>query len=123
MDPQFLDAFSYTVDIQRWDGTYDGNGLPQHSATVLTFRCRISGKKLGERRPSTDEDNQDVFDIWFEDTENLSFTVKDKVILPDDAPFAENRYPTIYAVARVTRWDGQHHIKMQLGWQYHRQGQ
>jgi hypothetical protein len=122
-DSQFYEAFSHTVQIQRWAGTYDEYGSPQLQPEVLEFPCRLSGKKLGERRAMTDEDNQDVFDVWFSDPEDRLFTVNDKLTLPDEGPFQQNRYPTIYAIARVTRWDGQHHIKLQCGWQYHRQGQ
>jgi len=122
-EPDFLSMFAHTVQIQRWDGTYDGEGNPSPSATVLEFQCRISGKKLGERRSQGDGDNQDVFDIWFYDPENRTFTVNDKVTLPTDLAFAQDRNPSIYAVARVTDEEGQHHIKIQCGWQYHRQGQ
>lgn len=123
-ESEFYTMFAHVVELQLWDGTYDRFGIPNHSAEVLAFPARISGKKLGERRPMTEGDNQDVFDIWFHDPDNHTYTINDKVILPsDDAAFAQGRFPTIYAVVRVTDDDGQHHVKIQCGWQYHRQGQ
>lgn len=122
-DPDFKTMFAHTIQIQQWDGTYDQNGGPNPSATVLEFQCRISGKKLAERRSMSDADNQDVFDIWFHDPDNHVFTVNDKITLPSDTAMSQDRTPHLYSVGRITDEDGQHHVKMQCGWQYHRQGQ
>lgn len=122
-DPDFYSMFAHTVQIQFWVGTYTASGRPNVSPTPVEFQCRISGKKLAERRPNSDADNQDTFDIWLRDDSNRRFTVNDKITLPTDLAFSEDRTPHIYSVGRVTDEDGQHHVKIQCGWQYHRQGQ
>lgn len=120
-DATFAELFPHTITLAPWTGGYDGNGTPQHGAAVL-YAARISGKKISIRRTMGEED-QDIFDVWFYAAATVKITVQDILTLPNEQVFIENRTPVIFAVARVSDEDGQHHVKLQCGWQYRRQGQ
>jgi len=123
-DKQFLSMFPHTVTVQAWNGSYDENGQPLHTGSaIVEYPARVSGKKISSRRVESEGDNQDIFDVWLHATGAVKFTVNDKLTLPDEVVFSENRVPNIFAIGRVSDDDGQHHVKLQCGWRYHRQGQ
>lgn len=122
-DPDFEDMLPHTIEIQAWDGTYTENGQPNHNPTAVSYSARVSGKKISARRAESEGDNQDIFDIWFTASAGTKITVNDKVTLPNEQVFSEDRTPVIFAVGRIADEDGQHHVKLQCGWRYHRQGQ
>lgn len=115
---EFLTMMPHTVTIAPFTGR-DLYGNLSHGAPV-SYRCRIVGKVLALRRTVT-EDQSVIFDIYL-DAEGAVFSVNDQLILPADAAFVDQT-PEIFAIARVTDEDGHHHVKMQCGWMYHRQGQ
>ncbi|TXH10904.1 MAG: hypothetical protein E6R03_14905 [Hyphomicrobiaceae bacterium] len=94
--------------------------------TAKTYRARIVGKGIASRRMGT-EDNTVIYDIYTSgvpigETAMAAFTVDDKVTLPADIKW-EDTTPEIFAIGRYTDPDGMHHIKIQCGFIYHRQGQ
>jgi hypothetical protein len=120
-DASFKRLFVHTFTLAPWDGTYNANGEPQHG-TAVSYQGRITGKKLSLRL-AHNEDNEDIFDIYFFADEDTRVTVNDLLTLPNQQVFGEDRTQRIFAVARVADEDGQHHVKLQCGWRYHRQGQ
>lgn len=128
-EPDFLDMMPFLVTISPAIGI-DTNGEISYG-TPREYRARISGKYISLRRP-TSADGTPVFDIWIgarwidEEPASLddgdAFTVDALVELPDDPAWIDGT-PVIFAIGRITDNDGHHHIKVQCGWMYHRQGQ
>jgi hypothetical protein len=115
----FLTMFPHTVNIYRQTGV-NKHGSPVHAATPVAYRARITGKTLAVRRYLSEQDSV-VFDV-FVDAGTDIITHHDKLELPDNDVYVE-RYPEVYAIDRVSDEDGAHHLKIQCGWVYHRQGQ
>lgn len=97
-----------------------------------SFRCRITGKVLALRRNISEEDTV-IFDIYICPYPVVDgviqwsapvaiFRVTDRITLPDDQAFIDQT-PVVFAVGRLTDEKGHHHVKLQCGWMYHRQGQ
>lgn len=117
---EFLTMMPETVRIAPYTGRNE-YGKPQYGAFV-TYRARVSGKLISLRRSNEDQITT-IFDVWIDITEAQPvLSVEDKLELPNDPQFGD-RYPVIFAVARQTDEDGHHHVKLQCGWMYHRQGQ
>lgn len=125
-DPDFLSMFPYTVQLAPCTGV-DGNAIPTYGADVA-YRARVSGKIMGLRR-GDEADITPIFEIWMvpsnaaTDLTDVKITPEDRLTLPDELVFGQDRSPVIFTVARITDEDGQHHVKLACGWQYHRQGQ
>lgn len=119
-ESEFLDLMPHTVTIYPRTG-YDDSGVPSYTGSVgKAYQCRIVGKNLSLRRPLTQEQTV-VFDIYVNSGSDV-FGLEDRVELPNDGAWLD-RYPKLFAVARLTDEDGHHHTKLQCGWMYHRQGQ
>lgn len=119
MEPDFLDLMPYVFAIARHLGTdFDGNS--QYDPVPFTYRCRIVGKGLALRRQFSEELTV-IVDIYF-DPGNEEFTAKDQVYLPPSQAFMDET-PVIFSIGRFPDDEGHHHVKIQCGWMYHRQGQ
>lgn len=118
-EKEFLELMPHTITVEHVL-TRNLYGSPASFSTPKSYRCRISGKKLSLRRTQGEEDTV-IYDCWVE-AKGQNFTVQDRVTLPDDGTF-DILQPTIFAVERVSDEDGYHHVKVQFGWMYHRQGQ
>lgn len=128
-EPEFLSMMPFTVDVAPFVGL-DRNNEASYGDAV-TYRARIVGKVISLRR-SEKEDATPVFDIYLGAIVNLDgtlspvgntlFTTNDKVTLPVNQGWVDET-PIIFAVARATDEDGTHHVKLQCGFMYHRQGQ
>lgn len=119
-EKEFLEFMPQTVRIAPYIGR-DEYTKPQYGAFV-TFRARVSGKLISLRRSGEDQLTT-IFDIWIDNSEaRAAISVEDKIEIPDD-PRLGQRYPVIFAVGSYTDEDDQHHVKIQCGWMYHRQGQ
>lgn len=124
-EDEFLDLMPHEVQVQHWLGEdFEGNDI--FAATAQRYQCRIAGKGIALRKQFS-EDTTVIFDIWL-DPHPLgggplaTFKTEDKVTLPDDVAWID-RTPVLFAVARLTDDEGHHHVKLQCGWMYHRQGQ
>ena len=132
-EPQFLDMMPHIIAHQRFVSR-DFNNIPTYDvAGEQRYRCRITGKVLALRRHEREEDTV-IFDVYvcpypLDENDKIQWDepeivvgVEDKIILPDDQAWID-RTPLLFAVGRLTDEDGHHHVKLQCGWMYHRQGQ
>lgn len=121
-DLSFLELMPHTLGVEHWDGvSYDGQGRPSNFAASVGYRCRISGKAVALRR-FTDEQEGIIYDIWLYNHDSAVFRQEDRLTFPVSFMFRQER-PQIFTVGTFTDEDSQHHVKLQCGWQYHRQGQ
>lgn len=118
LETEFLTLFPHTVTLTAVE-SYDRNNEPTYG-TPKTYRARITGKFISLRR-STTEDRTPIFDIYV-DAGIDPITVDAKVELPGDPAWIDGT-PIIFAIQRNTDDHGHHHVKIQCGWVYHRQGQ
>lgn len=127
----FLSMMPHTITMKpRID--FDIHGEPSYGPEVQ-YRCRITGKFI-PLRSATMQSDTPIFDIYCgakvdpDDPNNfISMTnevigVEDFIQLPNDPAWIDGT-PEIFAIARETDDDGHHHVKIQCGWKYHRQGQ
>jgi hypothetical protein len=124
-DLQFLDMMPDRVRIAPFV-SFDRYKVAQFGADV-EYVARISGKMVAARRPEKQED-ANIMDVWLGarvdglPISTTRITVSDRMTLPDVAAFPDFS-PVIFTVGRWTDDEGQHHIKVQCGWMYRRQGQ
>lgn len=131
LEKDFLDMMPHIIKYTRVLG-YDRNVEPiVDPSGPREYQARVTGKFLSLRRPAS-QDETPIFDIYVgarikegrpialgtEDT----FTVDGVLELPDDPAWVDGT-PQIFAVGRITDDHGHHHVKIQCGWMYHRQGQ
>lgn len=119
----------HTVEVAPFVGTDRFN---QHSyGPRVAYRARVVGKIITLRRADK-EDRSPIFDVYVggiisgEEVLPLNstlFTTDDQIYLPSTDPAWVDHTPLIFAVARATDEDGHHHVKLQCGFMYHRQGQ
>lgn len=118
-EDEFLTMMPHEIEVWHHLGT-DFEGEEVYADTVVPYRCRIVGKGIALRRRFS-EDQTVIYDIYVDAGSNV-FSMSDKIILPEDEAWID-RTPVIFAVGRNTDEDGHHHVKIQCGWMYHRQGQ
>lgn len=125
---EFLSMMPHTVTVTPFVAL-DRNNTPSYGDAV-TFRARIVGKIISLRRADK-EDSTPVFDVYLggivtgttiTPVGNVKITTNDLLTLPADVAWVDQT-PIIFAVARATDEGGHHHIKLQCGFMYHRQGQ
>lgn len=121
-ESEFLELMPHTIGVEHWDGaSYDQQGRPSGFGATVNYRCRISGKAVAVRR-STDEQEAVIYDIWVYNHASSRFYQEDRVTFPVSFMFSQDR-PSIFTIGSYTDQDSQHHVKLQCGWMYHRQGQ
>lgn len=128
-EAEFLSMMPYEVLVAPFVGL-DRNNEPSYGEDVR-FKARIVGKVISLRR-SEREDATPVFDVYLGGiirpdgrivpVGNILLTTNDRVTLPPNEGWVDET-PIIFAVARATDEDGHHHVKLQCGFMYHRQGQ
>jgi hypothetical protein len=124
-DRQFLDFMPDTVQIAPFI-SYDRFKVAAYGPAV-TYQARISGKMVALRRADKQED-ANIMDVWIGARVDglplgtTRITIEDQLTLPNVAAYPDFT-PVIFTVGRWTDDTGQHHIKVQCGWMYHRQGQ
>lgn len=120
MEAEFLELMPHKVKITSFiREDFHGNDI-YDEANVRTYRCRIVGKGIALRR-ALSEDETVIFDIYL-DPGTDRITTRDRIELPAELLWLDQT-PEIFAVGRFTDDEGQHHVKIQCGWMYHRQGQ
>ena len=121
-ETQFLEMMPDTITIASV-ATRNAQGKPATFNAGVPYRCRISGKGLSLRHQQGEEATV-IFDAWVQAAEAV-ISAEDRVTLPADPRWSAftDEPPILFAVARLTDEDGQHHVKLQFGWMYHRQGQ
>ncbi len=117
-EPEFLEMMPHTIQVRSKTGK-DHNDQPTFGAT-RSYPARVTGKLMSLRRDAT-QDVTYVYDIYVH-CGNDVLTTEDEFTLPSD-PVWGITHPQVFAVARISDEDGNHHAKVQCGWQYHRQGQ
>jgi len=117
-ESEFLSMMPHTVTVAPFVSR-DKNGVPTYG-TPRTFRARVTGKVLSLRR-SDRADSTVVFDVYVQ-AGNTVITADDLLTLDGDPAWVDGT-PILFAVSRSTDDDGHHHVKLQCGWMYHRQGQ
>lgn len=120
-EAEFLELMPDEVEVMHHLGQdFEGNDL--YTIPPKKYRCRIVGKGIALRKRFSEESTV-IFDIYIPAPPGgQKFTIEDQVILPDDEAWID-RTPQLFAVGRFPDQDGHHHIKLQCGWMYHRQGQ
>ena len=138
---EFLTMMPHTIWHQRRTGV-DLYNRPAYDPVGTHYRCRITGKSLALRERMGEQDTV-IFDIYvcpfpvvngvkaFAGVEEgrvnfkgdiAQIVVNDKITLPANQGWRD-RTPELFAVGNITDETGLHHIKVQCGWMYHRQGQ
>jgi len=127
-EAEFLSMMPHTVTVEPFTSV-DRNNEASFGAPV-SFRARIVGKVISLRR-SEKEDSTPIFDVFLGGivqgavvipVGNILLTTNDRLTLPPNQGWVDET-PIIFAVARATDEEGHHHIKLQCGFMYHRQGQ
>lgn len=116
---EFLDLMPHQIEVHTYL-TDDFRGEPNYDPTPRFYRCRIVGKGLALRTRMSEQDTV-IYDIYA-DMKDDPLKLEDQIILPEDQAWID-RTPVIFAIARYTDDEAQHHVKIQCGWMYHRQGQ
>jgi len=129
-EPEFLSMMPFTVTVEPFTGM-DRNNEPEYNGIPISFRARIVGKVISLRR-SAQEDATPVFDVYLGGiieanghiipVGNILITTNDRLTLPSNQGWVDET-PIIFAVAHATDEEGHHHVKLQCGFMYHRQGQ
>lgn len=117
-EPEFFEFMNELVTIESY--LYMNAKKEKVYDTPTTYRARVSGKIVSLRRPGNEDAGQ-IMDVWIY-AGTTRITVQDRLTLPDQ-PLWVDRTPIIFAVGRYTDDQGQHNVKVQCGWMYHRQGQ
>lgn len=121
-EDDFLELMPDTLQVEHWDGvSRDAEGQPSNFSAVEPYRCRIAGKAVTLRRPMEEQDGI-IYDIWLYNHDQARFRQEDRITLPVSFQFLQEPV-VIFTVGSFGDQDGQHHVKIQCGWQYHRQGQ
>jgi hypothetical protein len=121
-DRDFLTMMPHTLTVEHWDGvSMDAQARPSNFGTSRGYRCRISGKAVAVRRPDNEQEAV-IYDIWLWNDDEALFRQEDRITFPVSFMFRQER-PSIFTVGSYTDEDSQHHVKLQCGWMYHRQGQ
>lgn len=128
-EAEFLEFMPYQVTVEPFVGLDRDNASTFGDA--VTFQARIVGKVISLRR-SEREDATPVFDVYLggivnddgsiSPVGNILLTTNDRLTLPSGQGWVDET-PIIFAVARATDEQGHHHVKLQCGFMYHRQGQ
>lgn len=118
----FLEMMPHSITIERATA-FNAQGKATAWEDPVDYRCRISGKGISVRHQQNDEMTI-IYDAWVQAGEAV-ISIQDRVTIPDDERFYifRSRTPILFTVGRLTDEDGHHHVKLQFGWQYHRQGQ
>jgi len=118
MEHEFYSMMPHHVTVAPFVSN-DVYGKPVFG-TAVSFRARVTGKALSIRRAEK-QDTTVIFDVYI-DAGGTVITTEDQLTLDGDPAWVDQT-PMIFAVARATDEDGHHHVKIQCGWMYHRQGQ
>lgn len=119
---EFLELMPHTLVVEHWDGlSYDAQGRPSGFGEEIEYRCRISGKAVAIRR-ADNEQEAIIYDVWLYNHDQSAFRQEDRITFPVSFQFRQER-PSVFTVGSYDDQVTQHHVKLQCGWQYHRQGQ
>lgn len=118
-EADFLNLMKDTVTIAPWTGVMDRDNRPTHGAPV-SYRARIVGKAIALRQVFGEQVTP-IFDVYV-NSGGVLITIHDLLTLPADVAWIDHT-PVIFAVGNYTDENSLHHVKLQCGWMYHRQGQ
>lgn len=118
-EEDFLEFMIDTVTIEPY--LYMDAKKAKVYGPAVSFAARISGKGVSLRRFDKEE-FANIVDVWI-NAGDVVITVNDRLTLPVANGVWVDRTPAIFAIGRYTDQDGQHNVKVQCGWMYHRQGQ
>ena len=114
-DPDFLELMPYTVTIAPKSGQNQYN--EPTFGTAVSYQARIAGKIM-ELRSKKGEDVTTTFELWLDTTDVIA---PDAQLTLTGSQWIDTT-PEIFTVRRVSDENGDSHVQLSCGWQYHRQG-
>lgn len=129
-ESEFYEFMKETVLIERF--LYMNAEKEKVYDDPVRFQARVAGKSVSVRR-SEKEEFQNIVDIWINPeagkggtrftTPMPSYVIDENSRITLESGVWADRNPVIFGVGRYTDDEGQHNVKIQCGWMYHRQGQ
>jgi hypothetical protein len=119
----FLELMPHIVGIEAYGGE-DHSGDPLPYGPLTPFRARVVGKGIALRRTAAEDDTV-IYDIYLDVSEDpfRLFHPQDRITLAPGEGYRDE-HPEIFSIGRYPDEDYKpHHVKIQCGWMYHRQGQ
>ena len=114
-DPDFLELMPYTVTVAPKSGQNQYN--EPTFGTAVSYQARIAGKIM-ELRSKKGEDVTTTFELWLDTTDVIA---PDAQLTLTGSQWIDTT-PEIFTVRRVSDENGDSHVQLSCGWQYHRQG-
>ena len=115
LDPDFRELMPYTVTIAPKSGQNQYNEAT--FGTPVTYQARVAGKIM-ELRNKRGEQVTTTFELWIDTTDTIA---PDAKLTLTGATWVDTT-PEIFTVRRVSDENGDSHVQISCGWQYHRQG-
>lgn len=114
-DSDFLELMPYTVTVAPKSGQNQYN--EPTFGTAVSYQARIAGKIM-ELRSKKGEDVTTTFELWLDTTDVIA---PDAQLTLTGSQWIDTT-PEIFTVRRVSDENGDSHVQLSCGWQYHRQG-
>lgn len=114
-DSDFLELMPYTVTVAPKSGQNQYN--EPTFGTAVSYQARIAGKIM-ELRSKKGEEVTTTFELWLDTTDTIA---PDAQLTLTGSQWIDTS-PEIFTVRRVSDENGDSHVQLSCGWQYHRQG-
>ena len=114
-DSDFLELMPYTVTVAPKSG--QNQYIEPTFGTAVSYQARIAGKIM-ELRSKKGEDVTTTFELWLDTTDVIA---PDAQLTLTGSQWIDTT-PEIFTVRRVSDENGDSHVQLSCGWQYHRQG-
>tara|TARA_R100001086_G_scaffold234689_1_gene157072 strand:- start:622 stop:990 length:369 start_codon:yes stop_codon:yes gene_type:complete len=114
-DSDFLELMPYTVTVAPKSGQNQYN--EPTFGTAVSYQARIAGKIM-ELRSKKGEEVTTTFELWLDTTDVIA---PDAQLTLTGSQWIDTT-PEIFTVRRVSDENGDSHVQLSCGWQYHRQG-
>ena len=114
-DSDFLELMPYTVTVAPKSGQNQYN--EPTFGTAVSYQARIAGKIM-ELRSKKGEEVTTTFELWLDTTDTIA---PDAQLTLTGSQWIDTT-PEIFTVRRVSDENGDSHVQLSCGWQYHRQG-
>ena len=114
-DSDFLELMPYTVTVAPKSGQNQYN--EPTFGTAVSYQARIAGKIM-ELRSKKGEEVTTTFELQLDTTDTIA---PDAQLTLTGSQWIDTT-PEIFTVRRVSDENGDSHVQLSCGWQYHRQG-
>jgi hypothetical protein len=115
LDYGFRELMTETVTVAPKSGQ-DQYNVPTFG-TAVSYQARIVGKIM-ELRDRRGEEVTTTFELWLDTVDTIQ---PDAQLILTGSKWIDTT-PEIFTVRRVTDENGDSHVQISCGWQYHRQG-